>query len=470
MKVLFAASECSPIVKVGGLADVVGSLPKALKGLGVDVSVVIPLYESIKNRENLNLIAKEIPIFFDGKKQTFSVWQGFLPQSEVPVYFIDKPEYFFDGVYIEPDASSGGSETEAKRFLFLSLAVIEITRLLELRPDILHCQDWHTAIVASLLKLRAQGSGLRAIKTVLTIHNLGYRGIYPSEIVNRLLGTNLKEKEVNCLKEGILNADFINTVSPNYAKEILRPEYGFGLEEALKKREKEGKLIGILNGLDTESFNPETDSYIKSNYSSETLEKKEENKIFLQEKCFQKADPKIPVLGMVSRLAEQKGFDLIIEIFSELMKENLQFILLAQGKKEYEDFFKDRAKEFSPKFWVKIGFDPELARQIYAGVDIFLMPSFFEPCGLGQMIAMRYGTVPLARETGGIKGTVTKETGFLFKKYDAKELQKTIKKALEIYQNKKIWRCLQINGMRQDFSWNQSAKKYLEIYQTLKNK
>ncbi|MDI6883211.1 MAG: glycogen/starch synthase [Patescibacteria group bacterium] len=468
MKVLFSASECESIVKVGGLADVVASLSKALKKLGVDVSITIPFYGVIK-KEGLNLLAKEIPIHFTRKIEKFSLWQGSLPETKIPVYLIENQKYLSKGeVYIESDASAGGSAIEARRFLFFSVALLKMIEYLNLSLDILHCHDWHVGIVPFLIKKEK-----RKIKTLLTIHNLGYQGIYPPEIVNQLLKTNFSE-EVNCLKEGILKADFINTVSPNYAKEILTEKYGYGLENYLKKRKK--NLVGILNGLDTEKFNPQTDFYLRANYSIKSLEKKIENKIFLQKKYFKKARPSIPLLGIVSRLAEQKGMDLIEEIFPQLMKEKLQFILLGKGQKIYENFFQEMTKKFPQKFLAKIAFDEELAQQIYAGADIFLMPSLFEPCGLGQMIALRYGTLPLARATGGIKDTVeeiktqdkkVKGSGFLFENYEPKEFLETIKNALRVYQNKKIWRQIQIKGMLKDFSWQKSAKEYLKLYQKI---
>lgn len=440
-KVLFVASEAAPIVKVGGLADVIGSLPKALKKLGVDVSIVLPFYSTIKLKKR-ELILENL-------------WKTNLPESNIPVFLIENKNYFKDGIYVEADASSGGSEKEAKRFLFFSLSAIKLTEIL--KPDILHCHDWHTAIVASLLRSKK-------IKTLLTIHNLGYQGIYSSEIVNQVLGTNFSG-EVNCLREGILSADFINTVSENYAKEILTPEYGYGLEKELQKRKN--NLVGILNGLDEEQFNPEKDPYLKTNYSIETLDKKLKNKIFLQKNYFGKVAPEIPVLGMVSRLAQQKGFDLIKTIFPILMEEKLQFILLGKGMKEYEDFFQEKSRKYPGKFLAKIQFNEELAHQIYAGSDIFLMPSLFEPCGLGQMISMKYGTLPLVRATGGLKDTVTENTGFLFEKYEGQEFLKTIRAALKVFKNKRIWQKIQKNGMRQNFSWQKSAKKYLEVYQKL---
>ncbi len=470
MRVLLIASECAPIAKVGGLADVVGALPKALKSLRVNVSVALPFYEAIKiKKKKLELVKRNIPVVFNQQKENFNLWKTYLPNSKVPLFLIENNKYFSGkGVYVESDASSGGSEKEAARFLFLSVAGIEIGKLI--KADILHCQDWHTAITPFLIK--KQGD---KIKTLLTIHNLGYQGIYPAKIVNKLLGTNLPGKKINCLKLGILNADFINTVSPSYALEILTPKYGFGLHRYLKKRKKH--LVGILNGLDYDLFNPTTDSFLKKKYSWKNVRHKAINKAFLQKKCFKKVNQEIPILGIVSRLAEQKGIDLIKGIFSSLMKMNLQFILLGKGSPAYERFFQKVSKRFSQKCYVKIAFDEKLAHQIYGGADIFLMPSDFEPCGLGQQIAMKYGTVPVARAVGGIKDTVLpvikqnkkkiKGTGFLFKRYKKEDLLKTIQKALSFYEKKELWKQIQINGMKQDFTWRKSAKKYKALYQKL---
>lgn len=464
MKVLFIASECAPIAKVGGLADVIGSLPKTLKNLGIDVSIVIPFYGSIKRNDDLILFEKDLRVNFDGKKQPFDLWLTHL--DKVPVFLIKNDEYFSGKIYLEKDASSGGNKKEASRFLFLSTAAILAAQIL--KTDILHCHDWHTAIIPYLKKRKNN-----KVKTILTIHNLGYQGIYPAKVVNRFLKTNFTE-DVNCLKSGILNADLITTVSPSYAKEILTKEFGFGLQEYLKKRKK--FLVGILNGLDLEEFNPENDPYLEKNYSINKLGDKAENKEFLQRQYFKNIDERIPILGLVSRLAEQKGIDLIIKVFAQLMKQNLQFILLGMGIPKYENFFVKKSNKSPQKFFAKIGFDEKLAHQIYAGADIFLMPSFFEPCGLGQQIAMRYGTVPLARAVGGIKDTVknikpkvakeqlSEGTGFLFEKYDAQEFFLTIKKTLKAFDNRKQWQQIQINGMRQDFSWKKSAKIYLSLY------
>ncbi|UZE93242.1 MAG: glycogen synthase [Candidatus Nealsonbacteria bacterium] len=469
MKILLVGSECAPVAKVGGLADVVGSLPKALKSLRVDVSVILPFYKVVKiKKSKLRLVKRRIPVFFNQKEESFNLWKTFLPKSRVPLLLVENNKYFFGkGVYVESDASSGGSEKEAARFLFLSTASIEIAKMM--KADILHCQDWHTALIPYLIKKESY-----KIKTLLTIHNLGYQGIYKSKAVNKLLGTRFPGKQVNCLKLGILTADFINTVSPSYAKEILTRKYGAGLQKYLKRRKKH--LIGIVNGLDLEVFNPKTDPFLKKRYSWKNIKDKSYNKIYLQKKCFKKANLKIPILGIVSRLADQKGFDLIKGIFRYLIKEELQFILLGKGSKKYEKFFQQSVKRFPEKCCVKIGFDEKLAHQIYGGADMFLMPSFFEPCGLGQQIAMKYGTVPVARAVGGIKNTVfpvkikrnrIKGNGFLFNRYSQKDLFESIKKALGFYEKKDIWKQIQINGMKQDFSWKKSAKKYKSLYKKI---
>lgn len=466
MKVLFVAAECTPLAKVGGLADVIGSLPKTLKELGLDVSIVIPFYGIISRKDkNLRLVKKNISIDFEGKKETFSIWRTILPGSKVPLFLIDNSKYFKGGVYIEEDASSGGSRAEATRFLFLSLTSLKVAQLINAK--ILHCHDWHVALIPFLPKKED-------FKILLTIHNLGYQGIYPAKIVNDLIGANFPGEEVNCLKLGIQNADLISTVSFNYAKEILTKEYGFGLDKDLKKRK--GKITGILNGLDIKTWNPSTDPHLKSPYSSKSLDKKLDNKIYLQKKFFKKANPRTPLFGVISRLAEQKGFDLVKKIFPQLMKEDINFILLGKGMAQYQNFFKRQAQQYPKKFSVKIGFDEELAHQIYAGADIFLMPSYFEPCGLGQLIAMRYGTVPVVREIGGLKDTVfpvkirdskVKGTGFLFKNYKDEELLKAIKKSLSFFNREDVWKKIQTNGMKQDYSWKKSAQEYLKIYRQL---
>ncbi len=486
MKVLFIASECAPIAKVGGLADVVGALPKALKKLGVEVSVAIPFYQSIKLSRKPKLFKKGVAVRFGAKKEVFDLWQTFLPvglpaslrealpagdkagdgKDAVPLFLIKNDKIFGKDVYFKKDATPEGSDREAVSFFFLSLAGIEVAKTV--KADILHCHDWHTA--TSPFWCRANNLGLR---TVLTIHNLEYQGVFEAEVVGRILRIDWAG-EWNCLKEGILNADIITTVSSSYAKEILTNEFGAGLQEFLRGRKK--SLFGILNGLDVDEFDPQKDPALKSVYSVSNLDGKAVDKEFLQDRFFGKPDKQIPVLGMVSRLATQKGIDLLVEIFEDLMIQNLQLIVLGTGTDKYENFFKKMAKKFPQKFCAKLLFDEKLARQIYAGSDMFLMPSRFEPCGLGQQIAMRYGAVPVARAVGGLKDTIKnvddfqKEvagTGFLFEKYDSREFLQAIKRALDVFQDKKAWRQIQLNGMGQDFSWEKSAKAYLSLYKKL---
>ena len=429
--------------------------------MGLDVSIALPFYEIISKKDkNLELVKKNLSVNFEGKEKKFNLYKTFLPNSKVPVFLIKNKEYFKGkGVYTTADASSGKSKAEAGRFFFLSIAAIKIAQLI--KADIIHCHDWHTAIIPYLIKKR----NIKGIIDFLTIHNLGYQGIYPKEIANKLLETDLN-RELNSLKLGIQNANLISTVSPTYAKEILTAKYGFELEKELRKRKKD--LIGILNGLDINYWNPKTDSYIKSKYSFKDIKKRKENKKSLQEQFFNKSDENIPVLGMVSRIAEQKGFDLIKKIFSDLMKENIQLIILGKGMKEYEEFLLNMTKKYPNKFGLKTAFDEKLAHQIYAGSDMFLMPSFFEPCGLGQLISMRYGSIPVVRATGGLKDTVISlETGFIFKDYRADQFLKSIKEALEIFKDKKTWEKIQLNGMKKDYSWQKSARKYLKAYREL---
>ena len=470
MKILFAASECSPIVKVGGLGDVIGSLPNALKKLGVNVSIVIPFYKPIGLKDK-NLIQKDIKVFFNQKEESFNLWRTTLAQTKIPVYLIENKKYLSSrGIYLEEDASSAGTTMESSRFLFFAKTVVLISKLLKVK--IIHCHDWQTAIVPFLIDNEKENI---KTKTVLTIHNLGYQGIFPSSAVNQLLGTKFSEK-VNSLKVGIAKTDIITTVSPTYAKEILTKEFGFGLEKQLLKRKKE--LYGILNGLETKIWDPSTDKLIVKNYSFKDIEKKAENKLYLQKLFFKKSNLSIPLIAIVSRLAQQKGIDLVREIFAKLMRKNLQFVVLGKGYQKYENFFIAMGRKHPAQFKANIEFNEKLAHQIYAGSDIFLIPSLYEPCGLGQQIAMRYGTAPIGRAVGGIKDTIipikkshqaVKGTGFLFKRYNSRDLLIAIENSLDLYQNKDIWRQIQSQEMKKDFSWKKAAKKYKEIYQKLFN-
>jgi len=472
LKVLFVASECTPIAKVGGLGDVVGSLPKALKELGVDVRICLPKYQIVGFKKyKFDLISGKIKV----KNEKIDIWQGFLPENDVPVYLLDNEKFFGkNGVYFERSAFVG-SFKEIERFLFFSQAVLEILPAIDWRPDIIHCHDWHTAILPVLAKLQIRDSKFE-IRNLLTIHNLANQGKWRAKEIFYFF--NLKGKETeslkirdregnfNILQQGILNADLINTVSPTYAKEILTNEYGEGLEESLIKRKKE--LFGILNGIDEKRFDPETDPDLKINYSYQNLERKIENKIHLQEILNFKKSPEIPLFGFIGRLTSQKGIDLIIEIIPQLVKIGCQLVILGVGIADYEKKLLELSQKYPQNISSQIKFDPVLAQEIYAGADIFLIPSKFEPCGLVQMIAMRYGAIPIGRKTGGLVNTIEDgKTGFLFEKYETKTFFQTIKKALNLCQDKKEWQKIQKRAMRKDFSWQKSAIEYLKLYKKL---
>ena len=535
LKVLFVASECTPIAKVGGLGDVIGSLPKALKELGVDVRICLPKYQIIDLKKpstrakprargelgsglsrtelrsssglgaglvphrpalskgcgagagyKFDLVVRDIKV----KGERVNIYQGFLPESEprslrgrVPVYLLENEKYFGENE-IYPDLLSFQG---IQRFLFFPQAVLEIFSTFKWSPQAIHCHDWHTAILPLLAKLQVKsqkhtpyrnevsGSGLK-VESLLTIHNLSNQGKWnPKEILdflnlrgNELPTLKLRDKngDFNVLQQGIFNADLLNTVSPTYAKEILTKEYGEGLEESLFARKKE--LFGILNGIDEKKFNPKTDPDLKANYSLKNLEKKIENKTHLQEILNFKKSPETPLLAFIGRLDLQKGIDLIIEVIPELIKINCQLINLGVGSSYFEKKLLEFSQKYPQNISSQIKFDPILAQKIYAGADIILMPSKFEPCGLVQMIAITYGTIPIARQTGGLADTIEDDkTGFLFKEYKGIAFLETIKRALKLYQDKEKWQSLMKNAMEKDFSWKISAQKYLKLYQKL---
>ncbi len=457
LKVLMASSEMSPFAKVGGLADVVGSLPTALKTLKVDVRVIIPKYGFIdKNKYSLKKIARNIIV---SPRIRVNVWETEVDQK-IKVYFIESKKYFN-----RPTVYWGNN---SERFLFFSLAVLKVLPVLKFKPDIIHCHDYHTAMIPDLLKIQ-KNNFYKNIKTLLTIHNLNYQGKEGPEIlstgqlsVNSLksLSDDARDGDINFMVQGILNADIINTVSPTYAREILKPSFSCGLDKILKKRKKD--LYGILNGIDVNFFNPQTDVFIKQNYSFKALDKKVKNKLYLQEKLGWKPSPNKMLIGLVSRLVWQKGVDLIKKYFARL---NCQFVFLGTGYPEYENHLKDLNRKHPLKFKALIKFDIKLAQEIYAGADAFLMPSRFEPCGLGQMIAMRYGALPIVHTTGGLADTVDGEVGFRFRNFSSKNLYNTIEKAISVYKNSpKKWQKMQKIAMQKDFSWKNSAKRYLDLY------
>lgn len=458
-------AEAAPLAKVGGLADVAGSLPPVLKRLGVDIRLVMPLYGVIdRQKYKLKKIYADLEIPSGRLFIKTNIYRTNLPGTRVPVYLIDAPSYFkYNRVYVP------GNNSE--RFLFFSLAALYALPVMKFTPNIVHCQDYHTALIPDILKTTGL-EYLQGLKTLFTIHNFNYQGQAETGVLStgnlhpkmlESLSRDARNGDINFMAQGILNADLINTVSPTYAREITTSAYGAGLERILQKRKKD--LYGILNGIDIHLFNPVKDKYIKVNYSVRTLKRKIENKLVLQKKLGLPVDKEKPLVGMVARLFWQKGVDLITKNFSRL---NCQFVFLGTGSPKYEEHLRELVRINPEQFRAIIDFDIALAQEIYAGADIFLMPSRFEPCGLGQMIAMRYGTVPVVRATGGLADTVTDEVGFSFKNVSAREFYQTLKQALDVYYDQpERWRALQIAGMKKDFSWRRPAQEYLKLYRKL---
>lgn len=463
LKILMPAAEAAPLVKVGGLGDVVGSLPPALARLGCDVRIIIPKYGSIDERKyKLKKVLANIEIPTADKIEKINLCETKLPGQNVIVYLVEADKYFQDkNPYV-------GNNSE--KFLFFSLAVMRVMPLINFIPDVIHCHDFHVAMITDLVKVENLYNTLfKNTRTLYTIHNLnhqGQTGIATLRTGNlnkdmlHSLSVDAQNNDINFMVQGIINADLVNTVSPAYAKEITTSIYGAGLEKVIKQNR--GKFSGVLNGIDVEFFNPAKDKFIFKKYNLKTLKNKIINKTALQKKLGLEQAPNKAMIGIVTRFVWQKGLELITK---DLLKLDCQFVFLGTGDKVYEEQLGKLAKEYAGSVSVKIGFDAALAQQIYAAADIFLMPSRFEPCGLGQMIAMRYGAVPLVRATGGLADTVDNKVGFKFKEFNTKVLYNTIERVLKIFYNKpKEWKKLQINGMKKDFSWNKPAREYLKLY------
>jgi len=471
LKILFVSSEVSPYAKTGGLADVSGSLPRALASMGNDVRIATPRYKMIKTAMRY---VTDFPVKMDYRNETCIIREGEMKIKEyasLPVYFIDNYHYFGrDGIY--------GHFDDGERFAFFCNAVLEMLPRLSFKPDIIHCNDWHTGPICMMLKeTYMNDSFYNSIATLYTIHNLEYQGHFPKEILRFF---NVGEKVFtpdkvefygvfNFMKAGLVYADIINTVSEMYAKEIQTPQYGERLEGLLAKRSED--LFGIVNGICYEDFNPETDPRIYKNYSADDFSNKKENKFDLQ-KEFGLPERDVPVLGLVSRLSGQKGLNLIIDEIDRILSHDVQFILLGEGDEYYRNEFKSIKNRYPDKVGIYLGFNAVLAQKIYAGSDLFLMPSRFEPCGLGQIISFRYGTIPVVRQTGGLADTVIDYdndnehgNGFSFKEFEAVKVAETIERALKLYTEKPdIWKQLVKRALMQDFSWNKSAQRYMDIY------
>ena len=475
MHIAFAASECVPFSKTGGLADVVGALPRALAALGHQVSVYVPRYRQTKLADPQTVV-RSITIPFDDKYRFCSVVTAGAT-SGVRFYFVDYPPYFDrEALYGTP---AGDYPDNAERFALFSRAVLEASKVLGV-PHVFHCHDWQTALVPVMLRtLYAEDPALREVATVFTIHNMGYQGLFPSDTLPLLmlpwdLLTISKMEffgQVNFLKGALVYSDFVTTVSRKYSQEIQTTEYGFGLDGVLHSRA--ATVSGILNGVDYDEWGPQTDKFIVAKYSPQDLSGKLKCKqdLLTAFGITTAADSKVPVIGIVSRFAAQKGFDLIAQIVDRLAREEIIMVVLGSGDKLYEEMFQRLNKQFPNKIAVKVAFDNAIAHKIEAGADMFLMPSRYEPCGLNQIYSLKYGTVPIVRATGGLDDTIepwdarsSKGTGFKFHDYTGEALLATIKQAVLAYRDPSSWQSLMRNGMSRDFSWGASAREYGKIY------
>lgn len=476
MKILFVASEAHPFIKTGGLGDVMGALPKSLAKLGDDVRVIIPKYKNIKKDYLNNMkFMKSFCVNVGWRKQHCGIFE--FKHENVIYYFLDN-EYYFkrDGLY--------GYMDDGERFAYFDRAVLETLREIDWCPDIMNCNDWQCGMIPALHKLEYinHSDGFYSnIKTVFSIHNLLFQGNFDPNILPELFSYDLEQFNngsmelygaASFMKAALNYSDKVTTVSKTYAEEIKTPWYGENLDGVLRAREND--LEGIVNGIDYDEYNPETDEHIACKYSVKSFLDKELNKIDLQRELGLAVRPDVPIISIVSRLTNQKGIDLIVNIADRLLRQDVQFVILGTGDYGYEEHFKGLKYKYSDKVSVNICFNNALAHKIYAGSDMFLMPSAFEPCGLGQLIALRYGTVPIVRETGGLKDTILPYNkyditgnGFSFANYNAQELIDTIEEAIKTFQRKDEWNALIKSAMTSENSWEKSAKVYKNLYERI---
>ncbi len=471
MKVLFVASEAGPFLRTGGLGDVAAALPQALKKKDVDIAVVMPLYQGIpeKYRSTMEFLGSvNVPLGW--RKQYAGLFTFTI--DDVQYFFIDNEYYFKRGELY-------GHFDDGERFAFFSKAVLEIMPLMNFMPDIIHVNDWQAALLPVMLDCFYRGiQGYENIKTLLTIHNIEFQGKMDKCVINDVFGIPERHASLveyagcaNMLKAGIECSNAVNTVSRTYADEIMHPFFAYGLEDILAQRKY--KLHGILNGIDTDLYNPEQDKYLFEKYTVDTVDKRKTNKEELQ-KLFNLPVADKPIISMVTRLTNQKGIDLVMEVLNDILCEDIQMVVLGTGDWKYENRLREYQDRFPTKLRAIISFSQDIASKIYSGCDMFLMPSRFEPCGLSQLMAMRYGNVPIVRETGGLKDTVIpfnpvekSGTGFTFKSYNAHDMLDAVRRAIGTYHNKEEWAAVQRNGMRADYSWDKSAEEYIALYKQL---
>ena len=474
MNILLVSSEVTPFAKTGGLADVAGALPQALARLNHDVRLFMPYYHTVSEKQvATKRLGIKVEVEIAGLRRSAELRQGQL--GEIPVYFLDYPEFFQrQGLY---GTSAGDYSDNAQRFGLFCRAVLEALPQLKFRPDVLHLNDWQTGLIPVLLRSeRANDPFYARTATVTTIHNLGYQGLFPPETLPELgLDPTLFHMEgleyygqLSFLKGGLFFSDLITTVSPSYCREIQTPEFGHGFDGILRSRSD--LLVGILNGIDCQQWNPATDEALHTPYSAEQPAGKAQNKLDLQHHLGLARDSHLPIVAMVTRLATQKGLDILEKAWAKLIRRPLQFVLLGDGEEKHMAFFRRLQDRHPELVSITLSFDDTLARQIYAGSDLFLMPSHYEPCGLGQLIALRYGSIPLVRHTGGLADTVfdadddPQGNGFVFEAATAKALLAALDRALDRYHDRNGWAQLVQRAMSGDFSWEQSAMRYVAAY------
>ena len=473
MEVLFVASEVAPYSKTGGLGDVAGALPRALAARGHSVAVVTPRYGSIDPvKHGLEPLHRAVRVRGEGT----TAW---LKRGKVPVYFIEHEQHFGSrrGLYSEPGSDY---EDNAERFAFFARAALALPHGVKLRPRIVHVNDWQTGLVPWVLKREHAGDPLlQGVKSVFTIHNLSYQGVFPKEVLPRIglpweifrFDAAEFHDKLNFMKAGIAFADALTTVSPSYAREILTRQAGWGLDGLLRHRARD--LTGILNGIDVDEWDPAHDPHLPVHYSQRKLAGKGACKAALQRELGLPVRDDVPLIGMVGRLVDQKGLDLVVPSLSEILGMDVQVAVLGTGRPDFEEAFARAASARPDRIAVRIGFDEQTAHRIEAGADLFLMPSQFEPCGLSQLYSLRYGTVPVVRAVGGLEDTVEdydgwrRGTGFKFREYDPRAMLTALRRAVETWRDARAWRGLVERGMSQDFSWERSAERYETLYQAL---
>lgn len=481
MNIAFISSEVVPFAKTGGLADVAGSLPKFLSRQGAEVKVFMPFYRDVKKKGfPVTKVIDKKTVDWQGKKEFFSVWE--YTEDALSFLFIENDSYYDrDSLY---GTSSGDFPDNGERFAFFSRASLETCKKIEFQPALFHCHDWQAAIVLAYLKfLYAGDTFFQASRSLCTIHNLAYQGLFGRDILGRI-GLpdslfNMEELEfhgkVNYLKAGILYSSAVSTVSPRYSKEIQTPEFGHGLDGLLRKQSD--SLVGILNGVDYSAWNPSSDKFIIKNYDQEnTAGKKECREDILAQFQLLGADENIPVVGMVTRLAGQKGLDILSEALEDIFRIPIYLVILGTGEEKFQNILLTAQKKHPKHFGLKIAFDEALSHKIMAGSDIFLIPSRYEPCGLTQMYSLRYGTIPVVRATGGLDDTIQEFSpqgggnGFKFQEYSSGTLVASLEKAVKCFREKKTWSGLVRNAMTYDFSWDKSAREYLNLYKAILSK